>query len=95
MDGNLKNAQEFQAIQIKTEYCGSFTQDNDMAILEIISELLVAELKNIFKSLEANVKNGTKVSLFVSKLFSPPWSNSCLRYWVFKTLQNLVMNDSG
>jgi len=72
MDGNLKNAQEFQAIQIKTEYCGSFTQDNDMAILEIISELLVAELKNIFKSLEANVKNGTKVSLFVSKLFSPP-----------------------
>ena len=64
MEVNFKNAQEFQAIQIKTEYCGSFTQDNDMAILEIISELLVAELKNIFKSLEANVKDGSKVSRF-------------------------------
>jgi hypothetical protein len=64
MEGNLKNTKEFQTIQIKTEYCGSFTQDNDMAILEIISELLVTELQNIFKSLEANVKNGSKVSLF-------------------------------
>ena len=73
MEGNLKNVQEFQAIQIKTEYCGSFTQDNDMAILEIISELLVAELQNMFKSLEANVKDGSKVSFFfVSKSILPP-----------------------
>ena len=53
---------DFKQIQIKTEYCGSLTQDNDMTLLEIVSEILLKELEKLFKSIESNVNNSSNVS---------------------------------
>jgi len=61
MEENIKN--ELKPVQIKTEYCGSLAQDNDMTILELICEILSKELDNLFNSIESNVKNYSKLNV--------------------------------
>ena len=42
------------ALEVKTEYCGSFTQDDEMMLMEIISETLILEINELLQSISVH-----------------------------------------